>query len=264
MTPAAMVPVVRRRRFLLGAGALVGLAGCASDASMPTAADRDTPDPDETASPPSTSFEYRPDEPATGTLYEGAVEGQRYVRGPFFPGQPVAVEARSVSGSLVAELVDNAPVDRGHVYRPRTGRLVARGRGAAYLALRTDGGPAEVTVRARDERVDPRATGVVFDRPIERTRSVVAGPGISAVEVTVAGLDDGEKFVAGYPRGLRRSRDDGRIQFYDDATRTFDLATGTSDGTSRAALFRLVPLRTAAPFDAPVAVDVTVTARTPS
>lgn len=121
-----------------------------------------------------------------------------------------------------------------------------------------------MTVRARDERVRPETTGVVFDRRIERTRSVVAGPGISEVEVTVDGLDDGEKFVAGYPGGLRRVRDDGRVQFYEDATRTFDLATGTSGATARPRLFRLVPLRTAAPFDAPVEVDVTVTARTPS
>ncbi|WP_276261290.1 hypothetical protein [Haloglomus litoreum] len=254
---------MRRRRFLLGVGTLVGLAGCGSDASEPTVIDGRRPDI-ETESPPATTFDYRPDEPPTGTLYEGTVDGQEYVRGPFFPGQPVTVETQSVPGSLVAELVAKAPVARRHVYQPRTARLVARERGAAYLALRADGGPAELAVRAGDEQVRPERTGVVFDREIERTRSVAAGPGISAVEVSVTGLDDGEKLVVGYPGGRRRSRDDGRIQFYEDATRTFDLATGTGGGTSRSHLFRLSPLRTAEPFDRPVAVDVTVTARTPS
>jgi hypothetical protein len=262
MSPAGQASVVQRRRFVLGVGALVGLAGCGSDASRPTAADRNTPDPDETVAPPTDTFEYRPDEPPTGTLYEGTVDGQQYVRGPFFRGQPVVVETRAVSGSLVGELVAKVPVARVHYYRRRTARLVSPG--ATYLALHTEGGPAEVTVRALDERVRPERTGVVMDREIERTRSVVAGPGISAVEVSVTGIDDGEKLVAGYPRGRGRPREDHRIQFYEDATRTFDLATGTGGGTARSRLFRLAPLRTAEPFDRSVAVDVTVTARTPS
>ncbi len=264
MTQAAKTTAVRRRRFLLGVGTLAGLAGCGSDASRPTAIDRNVPDPDETVAPPTDTFEYRPGEPPTGTLFEGPVNDQQYVRGPFFPGQPVVVEARSVAGSLVAELVNRAPVARRHVYRPRTATVRPLERGAAYLALRADGGPAEVTVRARAEQRERRATGVVFDREIERTRSVAAGPGISAVEVTVAGLGDGEKFVVGYPRGRARSRGDSRIQFYEDATRTFDLATGTGGGTARSRLFRLAPLRTAPPFDATVAADVTVTAHPPS
>lgn len=251
-----MESAVRRRRFLLVAGALVGAAGCSSDASKPTAADRNTPDPDRTSSPAPSNYEHRPS-PASGTVYEGTVEGTRYVRGPFAPGRPVEVEISSVADSLVAELTRRIPVDRAHGYRPRTIRVVPAGRGAVYLALRTTGGPATVTVRVPDRRVRPEMTGVVFDRQIRRTRSVAAGgEGASRVEVSVAGIDDGEKFAVGYARGREGAQRDARIQFYEDGSRAFDLP----DTINGPRLFRLAPLRSAAPFDQSVEVDVTMTA----
>lgn len=246
---------MQRRRFLLGVGALAGLAGCGGTAKKPTPIDRDVPDPDETATPAPKTFEFEPEEPVTGTLYEGTVDGQRYVRGPFGGGQPVVVETRSVAGSLVAELVIGRPAARAHVYRPRTATVRALRR-TNYLVLRTEGGPAEITVTARDERQPLDATGVLLDREIEHTRSVITGPDTSSAEVSVTGLDDGEKLIVSYGSPQYASWDDARIQFYEDSTRTVDSTSGD--------IFRLVPRRTKAPFDAPVEVSVTVTARTSS